>query len=275
MRPINYFMVPVGMLTAISAYYSFQYGSPYTWGLAIGVLLLAVLYIFTAQINWWYWQRRAPDLPAGLQRLFRERFPFYAHLDPIQQREFRRRVFLFQEAIDLKGQGIEEIPDDMKTLAAISAVRVGFGQSDFLLEPFETIVFYPHPFPSPEIERLHTSELYAPDGVLIFSMEHFARSVLDERSFLSLGLYEYSRVYRMVHQRTAHSALNWASIETISGFTQASIEDFIGLNEAHGLDRVAITATLFFSFPERFRQQHPDEFQELLQFYEQESLHLT
>lgn len=268
MRPINYFMIPIGTLTVLAGYFAFQVGSPYTWALLVGTVLLAICYTLSPQINWWYWQRYPPDLPAGLRRLLTMRFPFYNQLPPADQREFRRRVFLFQEAKDFRGQGIENLPDDMKTLAAISAVRIGFGREDFLFEPFDTVVFYPHPFPSPQFDFLHTSELYVPDGTLIFSIDHFARSVLDEQAFLSLGLYEYSRIYRHRFPQQEQAVLEWPDIEAISGFSQEAIETFVGLKEGAGLDRAGVTAALFFSFPEKFALKAPEVFRALRSYYQ-------
>lgn len=197
------------------------------------------------QLRWRYWLKHAPDLPVELAGLL-DRFDLYRRLDLAGKREFRRRTFLLKERFHFHGEAIEEIPEDVKVMAAASAATAGWHREDFLLGQFETVVFYRHYFPTPVHDTLHCSELHPGDGAIIWTLNVFLRSVVEPRKYLHLGLYEYYRAVLHLEPdlraRLEAATLDYAAIEKVSGFTQAALEKFIGLPD---LDRTAITCTLW------------------------------
>ncbi len=272
LNPIRYFMAAVMVLAALFFYFAAVRGGIWPWMLVGAVVLLAIMYVFTPQFNWWYWQRYAPDLRPGLRAMLEQRSGYYGRLSPPRQREFRRRVFLYAEAQEFIGQGIEDIPEDIKVMVAASAVMVGFGQPEFRNPKFEHVVLYPHPFPSPQYEQLHISELHADDGVVIFSMPYLARSFLDEQAFVPIGLYEHAKIYQLTYPRQHYPALDWPQLEAVSGFSRAAVEQFIGLSD---LDLAALSITFFLVFPERLRLLAPEVYEQLVEHLRQDPLKLS
>lgn len=269
MNPIRYFAIPLVMLTGLALLAAIEWGGAWSWAVVPPVLLLATLYIFTPQLRWWYWERYPPDLHHGIIRLLEKHLPYYSRLSPAEQREFRRRVFLFAEAQDFRPQNFDEVPDDIKVMPAIGAVILGMGREEFLYPGMETTVLYRHPFPSPTYERLHVSETHLEDGVVIFSMQHLMASVIERDRFLNLPLYEYAKVYRDRYPETDYPALDWEQFTLVTGFERELTEKFVGLDD---LDLHALTATAFFSFPERFLQHFPEHYARLEQAFGQDPL---
>ncbi|NJO87434.1 MAG: hypothetical protein HC821_05595 [Lewinella sp.] len=111
---------------------------------------------------------------------------------------------------------------------------------------------YPHPFASPQYEVLHTSELYIPDGTLVFSMPELVRGIIEPQQFFHLAYYEWARVYQVVYPGQAQPDLGWEALEVIGGFSQAKLEAFVGLT---GLNTAAITVALYFTHGEAFLRQ--------------------
>lgn len=229
--------------------------------LLIPALVAAGTYTLSPQIMWWWWQRNPPDLPTELASLL-ERFDLYRTLDLDGKREFRRRTFLIREATHLHGEAIDEFPEDVRIMVAGSAATVTFYRSEFLLEHFDTIIFYRHLFPTPAYEVLHASEIHETDGAIIWTLNIFLRSVVEPLKYFQLGIYEYSRAlyYTEPKLRTAMEAtsLDYEEVEKISQFSETALKKFIGLDT---LDLPAITQTLYYTHASRFQELYPAKFE--------------
>jgi hypothetical protein len=254
--PLRYFLIPLGALAAIAFLFATINGSEYAWLVVIPIVFMAGVYSLRPQVEWWYWQRVAPDLSTDYAPIL-ERFNFYRSLDPEGKREFRRRTFLLKESTQFLGRGIEEINDDIQVMVAASAATISYYRKDFAFPEFDTVVFYPHQFPSPQHEILHASEFYVADGTFIFTLNYFVRSVMESDKYLQLGLYEFARAYRIVYPGTRLPEPEWDAVEKISRFSHASLKNFIGLDE---LDVGAIGLVLYFTHSQRFSSLYPEEF---------------
>ncbi|MFK8162844.1 MAG: hypothetical protein AB8H12_10320 [Lewinella sp.] len=230
----------------------------YDWMILLPIIAIGGALALAPQLRWWYWKKHAPDLPVELAPLM-ERFDLYRRLGLEDKQEFRRRTFLLQERLHFHGQAIEEIPPDIITMVAASATTVGFHREDFLLGDYETVVFYRHYFPTPEHEVLHCSELHPTDGAIIWTLNVFLRSCIEPKKYLHLGLYEFGRaMLNLEHElkeKLDASALSYADVAQLSGFTEEKLKEFIGLPE---LDLTAITLVLFFTHREEMGSLKPD-----------------
>lgn len=270
MNPLRYFLVPLAAIAGLGFLLMTQYGNQWSGLVILPLIAGAAVLSLGPQVKWWYWQRRAPDLPAAYAPLL-EQFGLYRKLDATEKREFRRRTFLLREATQFLGQAIEKIPPDVQTMVAASAATVSFGRKDMLFPEFDSVVFYKHNFPSPQFKQLHASELYVPDGTLLFNMPTFVRSVFEPHSFLQLGLYEFGRIYQIVYPGAAFPPIDWETIYGISRFGKEKILAYIGLEK---VDQVAVGIVLYFTHSESFLQGYPTIYQGFSQALKQEKLAL-
>ena len=254
-------------LIVLGVILSVQSGELYTWLMVLPALLAATAYSLSPQLRWWYWKRNPPDLPTELAPIL-DRFALYRALDLPRKREFRRRAFLIRENTEYTGMAIDKIPPDVQLMVAASAATVTFYREEFLLPGFENVVFYKHLFPSPQYERLHSSEMYAPDGVVIMTLNYFVRSVVEPHKYFQLGIYEYTRA--LLHttpelrQRLAPHLLDYAALHRLTDFSEAALRQYIGLEE---LDPAALTVTVFYTHAPRFAQLYPDRVEALLRIF--------
>lgn len=223
----------------------------------------AGVYSLSPQIMWWWWQRNPPDLPTELASLL-DRFDLYRKLDVAGKREFRRRTFMIKEGTYLHGQAIDEFPEDVRIMVAASAATITYHRPEFLLEHFDTIIFYRHRFPTPLHEVLHSSELHTEDGAIIWTLNIFLRSVIEPRKYLHLGLYEYSRALFYTEPKLAEvmaeTALTYSEIEAITQFSETALKEFIGLPE---LDLSALTNVLYHTHADNFAAAYPTRYEKL------------
>jgi hypothetical protein len=225
------------------------------------VVALAVIYILSPQIDWWWYQKHPPELPGMVRHLINTNSAFYQNLSAVEKTRFRNRMAMYMEANEFMAQGMESAPPDVKGIVAASAVQLTFGHEDYLLNPFEHIVIYPHPFPSPQHpEEWHACEHFEEDGVIMFSAEQLVPGFLEPQRFLNLGLYEYARVF--MHRNPALrfpqiTEEHWPALEAISNFPKDKTIKYIGLHE---IDLTALAVVYFYDFEEKFKAMLPLEY---------------
>ncbi|MGH1434043.1 MAG: zinc-dependent peptidase [Lewinella sp.] len=251
--------IPFILLLGLGIYLTIEVDTSWSLLMIAMVVILVSFYVLAPQINWWWWQRSPPDLPTEMAQFLSEKSPFYQQLSEQEQREFRRRVFLFNEGSDYKPQVLESIPLDVKVIIASVPVTMTFGQEEFLFTNFENIIIYPHPFPSPQYqEHFHISEIYEPDGVVMFCLEHVLRGFVDAKQYLNPAWYEYARIFQNTYPAYDYgdwSSVSWEDLQGISGFSQEALERWIGLPE---LDLTAMGIAFYFIYPQQFKQKLPE-----------------
>ncbi|MCC6461013.1 MAG: zinc-dependent peptidase [Saprospiraceae bacterium] len=226
------------------------------------VLMAAVIYIFSPQINWWWYSRRPPELPDGLRQLLERFSGFYRRLDTAGKKKFRDRVALYTMATDWTPTAWPEdvLPPDVQFVLATQAVTLTFHRPEFLLEKFEKIIVYPFPFPSPEYQFAHASELFEPDGCLLFSAEQVMKAFVEPAAWYNVGLHEFAKAYALSYPADAFPDLSepeaWQHLETISGMSRDHVEAVIGLA---GVEPLPVAIHHYFTFPQRFKDVWPEK----------------
>lgn len=264
------FLISVSLLLAVLfGYLTYEFGETYTIGLMICVILLVLAFVFSPQINWWWWMRYPPDLPKSLHAPV-ERTPFYQRLSAEDQQIFRRRVFLFSQAQIFHPQAIKEVTEDVKAAIATGAVQVNFHRLNFLYPDYENIIVYLHPFPSPQFpDHLHASEVFEHEhnNGLIFSIEHVLRSFLEPASYYNVCIHEYARLLIRTSPDVQFPNItesHWPALEQISGFPHEKLLEYIGLDE---IDPLLVTIHHYLVFRERFETILPEIAIELDQIF--------
>ena len=205
------------------------------------IIAFAALLSLKPQFEWWYYKSNPKDIPPGLRRVFEERLPeFYQRKSQNDKLLYRKRVFLTHMGIAFRGQGFEddEIPADLTTLIASQAARVMEHTDQYVLEPFETVVLYKHPFPSPaQPKHWHSSEMFEEDGVLLFNLENAIPGILLPRKHFNIVLYEWFRVANRVlgsqHPRIPEG--DWRTmLAQMANLPPSWVLEAVGLPEVDG-----------------------------------------
>lgn len=245
--------------------------------LVIPVVSLAVIYVFSPQVNWWWFKRHLPDVPDPLKP-FMDYSPYYKRLPEKLQLRFRQKVAMFMLGADFKTPDEEgAVPGDIKAALAGSVVPLILGTEALLFEPFEHVVVFAMPFPSPQYPtRLHLSEIYEEDGVALFSAEHLLKGFVQPEQFFQIGLYEYARIFLRLREKQNLPSPNpnqsdWSSIEQIAGYSRARIAQWINLEEPD-IELPAVAIVHFFMFPERFRALLPELYKGYCGLFQQDPL---
>lgn len=258
----KYLIAPFVFGALIFLYLAWDVDSDYSIYLVPCTAGIVLIYLMSPQIDWWWFKYRPPQLPGVLRHLINTRLPFYQNLSVKEKERFRTRMALYMHANEFKTQGMDDMPLDLKGVIAASVVQLTFGHEDFLLNKFEHIIVYPHPFPSPQYpDKWHASEIYEKDGVILFSAEHLMRGFMQSQKYFHIGLYEYARVFRRCYPGTQWPAFGedvWEKLERVSGMAHEAIVKYTGLPE---VDSVAVAVAHFFVFPQKFKAVMPEEYE--------------
>lgn len=226
------------------------------------VLVGAVIWIFSPQINWWWYSRRPPELPDALRALLERGSIFYRALSAADKQRFRHRTALFMMGTDWMPMGWPEeqpLPLDIQLALATQAVTLTWNEPKFLFSNLEKVIVYPYPFPSPQHDYPHASELYAPDGCLLFSAEQLMASFLQPGSMYNIGMHEYAKAFVLTYPDRPYPALDapdvWTRLEACSRMSRAHVESVVGLA---GLEPLPVAIHHYFLFPQAFRAVLPE-----------------
>lgn len=251
---------PFVIALIVALYLTIEVDSGYSWYIIPPFLILAAIYFTSPEIDWWWWQRNVPPMDPGLEKLLRKMLPFYAALPEPDKKRFQNRLEMYVRANAFIAKGIKEDstpPSEVVYFSSTNIVQLTLGQADYRLPKFERIVVYPAPFPSPQHPTpLHSSEIYAEDGVLIFAVEPLMEGIFRKEKF-NIGFYEYARAYMVSYpdKDYAEADLSWQKLEEISGYTREVVEKSIGLPD---IDIRAVAIHHFFYFPKPFKGVAPE-----------------
>lgn len=259
----NYLALPFVVSSLVFLYMAWEVDSDYAVWILPGVLIGAVLYIFSPQINWWWYSKRPPELSPGLRSLLERYGVFYRQLNEADKRKFRGRVALFTMAVDWEPLGWpdETLPPDVQTVISAQAVALTFHKEIFLFNKFEKVIVYPAPFATPEYPFDHASELFAEDGCLLFSAREVMKGFAEPANWYNVALHEYARVFERTYPLAPWPSLQeediWDKLENISRMPRGHVESVIGLT---GVDVLPVAVHHYFVFRERFKEVLPESF---------------
>ena len=260
--PSKILAIPFVIVLLAGLYLTWQVSSSYAiYFLPAPMVLLAVIYVFSPQIDWWWYVRNPPDLPGTVRQMFFQ-YPFYQRLPEGEKKRFRNRVAMFAMGNEFIPQAMEDVPDDLKYMISACAVTLTFGEEDFLFKKFENIIVAPRPFPTPQYPKhFHASEVYEPDGAVLFSAEQLALGFMQSKRCYNIGLHEYANVFIRSNPQIDFPKLDestWAALERISSFSKDWIDQWINRPDVEVLP---VSIAHFFTFPEAFRRELPEVFE--------------
>lgn len=264
----NRLLITPVLCALLCLYLGWTYDSAaYAIWMAPFLVLSAVIYVLSPQINWWYYSRNPPEMAPPLRMLLEQRFVFYRKLAEAERKKFRARVELFRMGTDWTAIDFPEdaLPPDIQVALAAQAVMLSFHKPEFLFKKFEKVVVYPYPFPSPAYDFPHTSELHEADGCLLFSAQQFMPVFLDPGYMYNIGLHEYARAFVLSYPEYAYPVFSdeshaWAMLERSSGMSREHIESLIGIP---GQSPLPVAIHHYFTFPESLLRQMPEVFTQL------------
>ena len=225
--------------------------------MGIFVTLGIITWVLQHQIDWWWVNIRPPRLPKEVHQLFSLKLPFYREMSPEQQQDFGKNVGLYVTSKDFISMGKENVPDDVKHMVAAYAVILSHAKKNVLMDGYDRIVFYQHPFLTPHYgEQVHTYEVEHADGTVILALDQFAAGFLSPGKYYQTGWHALAEVYHALFMTHVDypPELNWSALEEISNVPKSKIEEHTGMAQE---DPWPVAIHHYFSYPEKFEATSP------------------
>lgn len=230
------------------------------WLFPLG-MVLTLCYVFHNQINLWWLRRHPVPMDEQEREVLKRHSNYYNQLSKDDQLEFENRLFMMLQTIDVYGMGKEkeEVPYDVKLIIIAIGAEIAAQSQKPLLDNFDKIIIYKHPFPTPNIQRLHTVEINGEDGVLLLAMDHLSAAVNDPKSYYHVGYHAWAEAFVYEHPKVDYpSDITWPMIAEISGFTEQSMKGALGLEY---FDTLPIGIYLYFVFGDKMQAKYPELFE--------------
>ena len=248
-------------IIAIGFFY-FTYGdntNSFLW-IFVPIVLIIAIYMGQSQIDYWWLARNPVPLDAPIKNWLSRFGIFYNSLDDKQREDYEQRLsnYLFAREFSLVGKTENrDLPEDIKAIIASQAINLTFGQDDYLLDDYDRIFLYAHPFPSPQFQFLHTMEAEHNDKVLILALDHAVHGVVNPKEHYNIALHAYSEAFMHVHPTKEFPEVHqegWEPVEAVLGMTKTFILHTCGFEV---VDLKAVHIVSYFTDKEKYRQLCP------------------
>lgn len=229
---------------------------------------LVVLYMFQPQIEWWWAQRYPPKPSPNMIKFLKEHFEYFRQLSGPDKDKFLLRLNYFIMAKEFTPKVGKEVPVPLKTMIAAEGVRTTFGLDDYLIDSHERIVIYPHPFPSPTHQKLHHSETFHEDGVLIFASSPVINQFKGIGNIFNITLYEWISAFAKKENVVfpTFDDADWKILGLAFLTPKALVQASIGLPT---FDEGVVGAVLYLEQKDLFKKKFPEKADEYRQIFNQ------
>ena len=253
-------------------YNNSDYLNPINYWLLPLLIIIVILFLFTPQINHWWHKRNPPKLASFIIRWLETHSEFYNRLSDKDKTKFRDRLSVHLESREFSfmREEKENLPEDFKAIIAHNLIQLTFGQDDYLLDPYERVVAYNHPFPSPKKQFLHNAEVDHEDGVILISTEQLFPAMLDKHNYYNVGMHAYVEAYLNKHNKLSLPSLPddiSVKLEEISQHDFTKVRETVGY-ETENLHIIVIN--YFFIFPNRFKEMLPELYKSYANIFNQQ-----
>ncbi len=253
-------------------YNNSDYLNPINYWLLPLLIIIVILFLFTPQINHWWHKRNPPKLASFIIRWLETHSEFYNRLSDQDKTKFRDRLSVHLESREFSfmREEKENLPEDFKAIIAHNLIQLTFGQDDYLLDPYERVVAYNHPFPSPKKQFLHNAEVDHEDGVILISTEQLFPAMLDKHNYYNVGMHAYVEAYLNKHNKLSLPSLPEdisVKLEEISQHDFTKVRETVGY-ETENLHIIVIN--YFFIFPNRFKEMLPELYKSYANIFNQQ-----
>jgi len=232
--------------------------------------------------------------PEAWLSILRRNVPLYSRLPLADRQELQRHVLVFLGEKRFEGCAGLEITDEVRvTIAAHACILLLHRDTDYY-PGLSSILVYPHAFTVPASDWLPSGMVLEGvdvregeswhSGTVILSWDSVRRSAADHRACDNVVLHEFAHQLDsswgrgdstpILQDRSAY--VTWARVlqkeydtlrSLVSRRSQTLLDEYGATNPA---EFFAVATECFFQRPQEMLKEHPDLYQELRAFYQQD-----
>lgn len=227
----------------------------------VPLIPIALIYMFSPEIDYWWLSRNPVELDPQVIAMLKNTNPVYPKLSHDAKTEFNNRLSLHVQAREYVAKGMEEdnknVPYDIKMMISQIPVTMTWRREKKDFKNWERIILYKHPFPSPRFKFLHTMETHAEDGVVILSLEHVEKALIQKGHHYDVAWHAYAEAFIKANPAEPYPDLTddiWRVIEEISPQNKQTILATLGFEN---IDPMPVLINLYFNYQDMFERALP------------------
>lgn len=225
-------MVLAALGLVVSAYFIFlKDRDDFLYLFAVSLIIGMLAYVFQYQLDQMMTRGVPQAIPAAMHGMLLNTAPHFSSMHPQQRLMMEDRMKRWILKKEFINQNEQDAPEDVKFILAYYAVLLTMHQEDYLYNGIDRIVFYHHPFLTPQNpDEVRILELESTDGTLILSVPHLLKGHL-EKGYYNIALHSIAEAYaeKYIHQRIEWPDDIWQQLEEISSISKEKLEDYLGL----------------------------------------------
>lgn len=251
--------------------------SPWAGSVGVGV---------TGAYSWWslrkYRRRQRlvrEPLPPDWRAILEERSPFYGRLTEEGREKFERDVRIFLDEQRIYGLEGATVSDDVRVLIAASAATLTYGMPDWEWGSVRDIIVYPANFNDQyDMEKdPNLSGMVHQQGPVLLSKPSLQMSFRPGTAGQNVALHEFAHVMDFADGYADglpagvdwHASAPWVEVvadrlRQVRQEGHPALRRYAGVNEA---ELFAVAVEVFFERPERLREEDPELFGLLAEFF--------
>ncbi|HUR30812.1 MAG TPA: zinc-dependent peptidase [Saprospiraceae bacterium] len=198
---------------------------------SISLIVLMITYIFQYQIDQLMTRGMAQKIPGPMHDMLMNTAPHFSRMTVQEKLLVADRMKRWIVKKEFISQNEQDAPEDVKFILAYYAILLTMHQEEFRYDGLDRIVFYHHPFLTPQHpDDVHIIEVEPKDGTIIISVPDLLKGHL-EKGHYNVALHAMADAYRIVymHKNIDWSEDIWQQLENISSIDRQRLEDYIGL----------------------------------------------
>ena len=209
-----------------------------------------------------------------------EQVPYYMALDGVERRRFERDVSIFLDRAEITGVRTS-VHDGVRLLVASSAVMLTFGRPGWVLDGLPEILIYPTPFDETfRKARRHVAYagMVVPRNAIALSKSALIWSFRNDEPY-HVGLHEFAHVLDLEdggfdgipRGLPAEAQRRWQGLIAAERARvrdgDSALDEYAATSEA---ETFAVAVEHFFKAPARLRRRHPELYDALRHYLNQD-----
>ncbi|OYT11255.1 MAG: hypothetical protein B6I18_04790 [Bacteroidetes bacterium 4572_112] len=213
-------------------------------------------------------------------KILENHLPFYAKLTSVYKAEFRKRVYRFIRNKTFRGGKDFKIKFEHIVAVTGSAIQISFGNDNYLLPKFNTIIIYEKVYQNPMTKNYHRGEVNPTAGIIVVSWKDFVYGYSTDEDNLNVGLHEMAHAYYFDIIKSRKDVVT--NYDLLSKYMFISEKEIIKIRNQHStlfrnyagdniFEFFAVSIEYFFEDGKEFRIKLPNLYRHLCVLLNQDS----
>lgn len=228
--------------------------------IVLSIMLLVGVAVLKEPIDDYYFKKNPPKMDDSLITALKNEYPMLNQFNEESLKEFSIRLALFLVRKDayLVTSETEDLDSYHAALIATPAIIMNMGLPRDSMNDIKKLVAYRHPFPSPKMPFIHSSEIDMEDGVAIASLEQLFMSTRKPKQYYHIVFHLWaSYFYQKNYDQDLPSIPETfrQDISKIFPYSENEITAILGYDSYKNFELATVA---YFLYPNELRHHYPD-----------------